>query len=185
MQTKLRKVTWLFVVSLLWTSPMSAATIKTQAETPGKAHASQAHAAPKARYAGVASWYGANRQGRKMANGRKFDRLALTAACWYFPLGTVLRVVNLENGNAVTVTVTDRGPNLRLHRVVDLSEAAAEQLGYLGQGLARVSVIPGISPARVKPEHAEFDVRLVDPLQEKSLLEAAVPLQEAVPDRPN
>ena len=43
---------------------------------------------------------------------------------------------------AVTVTVTDRGPNLRLNRVVDLSEAAAEQLGYIDQGLTRYSLLP-------------------------------------------
>src|SRR5579862_5143437 len=104
MQTKLRIVSLLFVVSLLWTSPMSAANAKSQI--------SKAHTAPNPRYTGVASWYGADRQGRKMADGRKFDRRAMTAACWYYPLGTVIRVVNLSNGNGVTVTVTDRGPNL-------------------------------------------------------------------------
>lgn len=89
-----------------------------------------------------------------MANGARFDRHKLTAASWYFPLGTVLRVVNPLNGNAVMVTVTDRGPNLRLHRVVDLSEAAAEKLGYIGAGLSPVfttMVIP------VETEHANFE----------------------------
>jgi rare lipoprotein A len=159
MQTKLRKVSRLFVVSL-------------------KANVSKAHPAPRPRYTGVASWYGADRQGRKMANGRKFDRRALTAACWYFPLGTVLHVVNLNTGKAVTVTVTDRGPNLRLNRVVDLSEAAAERLGYIGNGLTRVAVTPIFL---AKPEHAEFDVQLAEPFSEAPLVAAAVP----VPNRPN
>lgn len=152
MQTTLRIAGSLFVVGLLWTPPMSAAIAKAQA---GKAHN-----APKPRYVGVASWYGANRQGKKMANGQKFDRRALTAACWYFPLGTTLRVVNLSNGNAVTVTITDRGPNLRLHRVLDLSEAAARQLDYVDGGLTRVFLTPQFVAAL---EHAEFESVLAAP----------------------
>jgi rare lipoprotein A len=174
MQTKLRIVSLLFVVSLLWTSPMSAANAKSQI--------SKAHTAPNPRYTGVASWYGADRQGRKMADGRKFDRRAMTAACWYYPLGTVIRVVNLSNGNGVTVTVTDRGPNLRLNRVVDLSEAAAEQLGYIDRGLTRVFVTP---TALVSPEHAEFDVQLVEPFREKPLLAAADTVPDMLQDTPN
>lgn len=165
MQTKLRILSLLFVVSLLWTSPTSAAN--------AEAKIVKAPHAPKPHYVGVASWYGADRQGRKMANGRKFDRRALTAACWYFPLGTVIRVVNLDNGNAVTVTITDRGPNLRLHRFVDLSEAAARQLGYIDQGLTRVFVAPAAS---VSPEHADFDARLIEPsFSEEPLLTATGP----------
>jgi len=166
MQTKLRILqifSLMFVVSLLWTSPMSAAI--------AKANIVKAHQAPKPHYVGVASWYGADRQGRKMANGRKFDRRKLTAACWYFPLGTVVRVVNLKNGNAVTVTITDRGPNLRLHRVVDLSEAAAQKLGYIDQGLTRVLVVP---TASVRPEHAEIEAQLTEPSSSHEPLLAAI-----------
>jgi len=111
-----------------------------------------------------------------MANGRKFDRRALTAASWYFPLGTVIRVVDLENGNAVTVTITDRGPNLRLHRMVDLSEAAAQRLGYVDRGLTRVFVSP---VASVSPEHAGFDARLVEPTSD-SLLAAVRPAPDTL-----
>ena len=174
MQTKLRileSFSLLFVASLLWTSPMSAAITKANINN-------KAPRALKPRYVGVASWYGADRQGRKMANGRKFDRRALTAACWYYPLGTVVRVVNLKNGDAVTVTITDRGPNLRLNRVVDLSEAAAQQLGYIDQGLTRVFVLP---TATVTPEHAEIDVQLEKPLSGEPLLAATGP----APDMPN
>ncbi len=171
MQTKLRILSLLFVVSLLWTSPMSAAI--------AKANVVKAPHALKPRYVGVASWYGADRQGKKMANGRRFDRRALTAACWYFPLGTVVRVVNLNNGSAVTVTITDRGPNFRLHRVVDLSEAAAQRLGYIDRGLTRVLVTP--TPF-VSPEHAEFNAQLIEPsISQEPLLAATGPS----PDMPN
>ncbi len=172
MQTKLRILrifSLLFVVSLLWTSPMSAAIAKANIVV-------KASHAPKPHYVGVASWYGADRQGRKMANGKNFDRRALTAACWYYPLGTVVRVVNLNNGNAVTVTITDRGPNLRLHRMVDLSEAAAQQLGYIDEGLTHVFVTP---VAKVRPEHAEIDAHLVEPPSEGPLLASTGPARHA------
>jgi len=94
------------------------------------------------RKTGIASWYGGQQQGRKMANGQRFDRREFTAASWVFPLGTVVRVVNVKNGDSVVVTITDRGPNHNLHRVIDLSEAAAKRLDYLGQGLTRVYLYP-------------------------------------------
>lgn len=173
MQTKLRILGWMFVVSLLWTSPMSAAIAKANTNT------IKALRAPKPLYVGVASWYGADRQGKKMANGKKFDRRALTAACWFYPLGTSLRVVNLHNGNAVTVTVTDRGPNLRLHRVVDLSEAAAQQLGYIDQGLTKVFVLPA---SMASLEHAEFEARLVEPVSSDQPLIAETASTPAIPN---
>src|SRR5260370_42607041 len=95
-----------------------------------------------------------------MANGKGFDSRKLTAAAWYVRLGTVLRVVNLENGRSVTVTVTDRGPHFRLHRILDLSEAAAGQLDYVEKGLTRVYVSPVISYV---PQHAELHRTLVEP----------------------
>lgn len=142
MQTKLRFLFLLFVASLLWTSPMSAATQKAKARK--AAHHS------KLLYVGTASWYGKQHQGRKMANGQRFDRHKFTAASWDFPLGTMIRVVNLRNGESVVVRVTDRGPDRRLHRIVDLSEAAAAKLDYIGQGLAPVFLYP-VAPAKTQP----------------------------------
>ena len=95
-----------------------------------------------------------------MANGKRFDRQKLTAASWYFPLGTSIRVVNLKNGESVVVTITDRGPNLRLHRIVDLSEAAARRLNYVGQGLTPVFLYPVVS---INTAPARLDVHLVEP----------------------
>src|SRR5882672_1594386 len=107
MQTKLRVIGLVVLASLLWMTPMAAV-------TPGARVQSKAKKL-KTQYIGTASWYGEQRQGRKMANGKPFDRHKLTAASWYFPLGTTIRVVNVKNGESVVVTITDRGPNLHYH----------------------------------------------------------------------
>ena len=134
MQTKLRVMGFAVVASLLWIIPVSAASRGTQAHSKAKVL--------KVSYIGTASWYGEQRQGKKMANGQRFDYRKLTAASWYFPLGTVIRVVNVKTGDSVMVTITDRGPNLRLHRIVDLSKAAADRLGYVSEGLTPVFLYP-------------------------------------------
>jgi rare lipoprotein A len=134
MQTKLRVLGFVVVASLLWITPMSAVSQRAKVQVKAKKM--------KVQYIGLASWYGAQHQGRKMANGQRFDRHKYTAASWYFPLGTVIRVVNLKNGESVEVTITDRGPNLRLHRILDLSEAAADLLGYVDDGLTPVFLYP-------------------------------------------
>ena len=151
MQTKLRVTGLVVVASLLWMTPLSAVTQGARVQSKAKKL--------KTQYLGTASWYGEQRQGRKMANGKPFDRHKLTAASWYFPLGTTIRVVNVENGESVVVTITDRGPNLRLHRIVDLSEAAAERLGYVGQGLTPVFVYP---VASFDTKAAGFDSGLIE-----------------------
>lgn len=86
----------------------------------------------------TASWYGWDHQGRLMANGRKFDCRKLTCASWRHPLGAILDVS--RDSRSVRVTVTDRGPNHRLHRDIDLSLAAARRLRFERQGVASVSV---------------------------------------------
>jgi rare lipoprotein A len=95
-----------------------------------------------------------------MANGKPFDRRKLTAAAWNLPLGTVLRVVNMKNGKSVVVTVTDRGPHPRLDRAVDLSEAAAEQLGFIREGLTQV-FISRVPQGRL--ENVEIKAQLIEP----------------------
>ena len=152
MQTKLRGVSLVFVAGLLWMSPMFAAQ-----QGPQKA-AKKPASRP---YNGIASWYGKQHQGRKMANGQRFDRHKLTAACWFLPLGTVVRVVNLNNGNAVDVTVADRGPNHRLHRLIDLSEEAATELDFIHDGLASVFLAP---VASVMAEPADLSGQVISPL---------------------
>jgi len=151
MQTQLRILILAVVASLLWTSPTSAG--MQGAKTQNRANSVKIH------YTGTASWYGVQHQGLKMANGKRFDRHKLTAASWYFPLGTTLRVVNVSNGKSVIVKITDRGPNHRLNRIIDLSEAAAEHLDYVGKGLTQVFLYPVPS---FDTKSAPFDSNLVD-----------------------
>jgi len=82
---------------------------------------------------GSASFYGSGFHGRLMANGKRFSRFAMTCAHKTLPLGTVLEVVNPRNHRSVIVTVTDRGPYAK-HRILDLSEAAAREIGITTQG---------------------------------------------------
>src|SRR5262245_55074041 len=88
---------------------------------------------------GEASWYGPDHQGRPTASGEPVDAHKLTAAHRTLPLGTNLLVTNLRNGRTVRVRVNDRGPVVP-GRIIDLSYAAADVLGYLGAGLAPVRI---------------------------------------------
>ena len=86
---------------------------------------------------GGASWYGGGFHGRRTASGERFDMYALTAAHRTLPFGTLVRVHSLVNGRDVDVSITDRGPFSR-NRVIDVSRAAAEELGMLGAGFKEV-----------------------------------------------
>lgn len=88
---------------------------------------------------GVASWYGEQFHGRQAANGERFDMNSLTAAHRTMPLGSVVRVVNLENGKVVHVRINDRGPYVD-GRILDLSRSAAGRLGMAEGGLSKVQV---------------------------------------------
>ena len=88
---------------------------------------------------GVASWYGDREQGRLMASGEPFNEYAMVAAHRILPLGTSVRVTNLQNGRSVVVRVMDRGPRIA-GRVIDLSKAAADHLRFTRQGLAPVRI---------------------------------------------
>lgn len=88
---------------------------------------------------GVASWYGRFFQGKTTASGVPYNENALTCAHRTLPLGSVLKVTNLRNNRSVIVTVNDRGP-MPKDRVIDLSKAAAEDLGFSERGLAPVKV---------------------------------------------
>jgi rare lipoprotein A len=88
---------------------------------------------------GVASWYGESFHGKQAANGELFDMAALTAAHRTFPLGSVVRVVNLANGKHLHVRINDRGPYVN-SRILDLSRGAAVRLGMMEGGLSVVRV---------------------------------------------
>jgi rare lipoprotein A len=88
---------------------------------------------------GIASWYGADFAGRSTASGEIFDPSQLTAAHPSLPFGTILRVTNQQNNKYVTVRVNDRGP-YAAGRIIDVSQAAAEQLDIISTGTAPVKV---------------------------------------------
>jgi rare lipoprotein A len=92
---------------------------------------------------GLASWYGPGFHGEETASGEIFDQRKMVAAHRTLPLGSVIRVTNLENNRRVTLRVIDRGPygrNFRKGTIVDVSRGAARRLGFIKDGLVRVRV---------------------------------------------
>ena len=93
------------------------------------------------RQIGVASWYGGTRwQGKLTASGVRYDEHQLTAAHASLPIGSVVRVTVADTGRSVIVTINDR-PGTR-RRIIDLSRAAAIELGILSRGIAQVTLTP-------------------------------------------
>src|SRR3954466_2919634 len=97
---------------------------------------------------GMASWYGEDHRGRLMANGKRFNPDKFTAASWFYPLGTKVRVSTNEQPQlrrSVIVTITDRGPAKELvrgGRIIDLGHAPFKQLAHPDLGLIEVIVQP-------------------------------------------
>ena len=92
---------------------------------------------------GLASWYGPGFQGNETASGEIFNQREMVAAHRSLPLGSVVRVTNLENGRRVVLRVIDRGPygrNYRKGTIIDVSRGAARRLGFIRDGLVRVRV---------------------------------------------
>jgi rare lipoprotein A len=108
--------------------------VVTVAPTPGKPQT------------GIASWYGPGFHGQATSSGQIYDQHALTAAHQTLPLGTRVRVTNLDTGKAVDVDVNDRGPFAK-GRVIDLSYEAARTVGMIGPGTARVRIEVVARPA--------------------------------------
>ncbi len=103
---------------------------------------------------GIASWYGPAFAGRRTASGAPFRQQAFTAAHLWLPFSTLVRVTNLANGRSVDVIVNDRGP-YREGRIIDLSEAAAEALGMIRSGLAKVLVTARVGRFEKTPPRAQ------------------------------
>lgn len=89
--------------------------------------------------AGIASYYGKRFHGRLTANGERFNMNAMTAAHKTLPFGTRVRVTHARNGKSVVVRINDRGPFIR-GRTIDLSRAAAQRIGMISSGHARVKL---------------------------------------------
>jgi rare lipoprotein A len=117
---------------------------------------------------GKASYYANKFHGRRTSSGEFFNQDSLTCAHRTLPFGTYLKVKNQKNGKEVIVRVNDRGPFVK-GRVVDLSRAAAEQIGMLQSGVATVEVVQVEKP--VFPEMPPFEVplfQMYDVLLDKS-----------------
>ncbi len=86
---------------------------------------------------GMASWYGGVRDGHRTASGEIFDKTLLTACHRTLPFGTLVKVIDIASGRSVVVRINDRGV-LSPDRIIDLSSAAADELGILRAGVAKV-----------------------------------------------
>lgn len=123
---------------------------------------------------GIASWYGEEFAGRTTANGEIFDPSLLTAAHRTFPFGTVLDIKNEKTSQTVRVRVNDRGPYIG-NRMIDLSYAAAQQIGLIepGIGTVVVTVVKVGSGEREPP--APFDVTIAEAPKTAPIVSAGDP----------
>ena len=129
----------------MWTTNVGTAAITARLDPPAprppvavKAAAPEKRGRAKGKFfRGVASWYGSVWNGRPTASGEIFQETAMTACHASLPFGTLVRVINLRNHRSVVVRINDRGLE-GTGRLIDLSSAAAEQIGMLHAGLAPV-----------------------------------------------
>ncbi len=133
LKAELSKSAFVCLLAVLILCPLVSSAQKAQADTTGRTKKTSRV------FYGQASFYANKFQGRKTASGEIFDQKKLTCACNVLPLGTWVKVTNLRNGKTVIVKVNDRiHPKMR--RVVDLTRAAAQKLGFISRGLTRVKV---------------------------------------------
>jgi len=88
---------------------------------------------------GIASYYGKEFHRKLTANGQKFNMYKVSAAHKTLPLGTRVKVTNLNNGKSIRLTINDRGP-FKKGRILDLSYKAAQKLGFVNQGTTKVRI---------------------------------------------
>ena len=104
---------------------------------------------------GIASWYGPNFHGKYTSNGERYNMYAKTAAHKTWPMDTMVRVTNLQNGRSTIVRINDRGPFVR-GRVIDCSYAAGKELGLDKSGIAKVELeVVGFAGKVTKSERGE------------------------------
>lgn len=94
---------------------------------------------PEYNEVGLASWYGPGFHGGKTANGEEFDKHSMTAAHKTLPLPSIVKVTMLDTGKSAYVRINDRGPFSK-GRIIDLSYAAAKEIGLIRKGVAKVRV---------------------------------------------
>jgi rare lipoprotein A len=121
------------------TATATAPNIDAEGKLPPEIFNISADAKPILIESGIASWYGAPYHNRRGSNGEIYNMHAMTAAHRTFPLGSIVRVTNPANGTSAMVRITDRGPFIE-GRIIDLSQAAAKQIGLIQKGTAPVRV---------------------------------------------
>ena len=139
-----------------WIAPTLAATVLAALLAGGTVRSA---GKPTAQF-GLASWYGPGFHGEETASGEIFDQREMVAAHRTLPLGSVIRVTNLENGRRVTLRVIDRGPygkNFRTGTVVDVSRGAARRLRFIDDGWTRVRIDVLSSPGRRQRRTPQVD----------------------------
>jgi len=119
---------------------------------------------------GISSWYGPNFHGKQTSNGERYNMHAKTAAHKTWPMDTMVKVTNLQNGRSTVVRINDRGPFVK-GRIIDCSYAAGKELGLDKMGIAKVKIeVVGFagkvqSPKKIalqKATHTETSVKLND-----------------------
>jgi len=106
---------------------------------------------------GIASFYADKFEGRTTANGEIYYHSKKTAAHRALPFGSIVKVTNLENNKVVVVRINDRGPFVD-NRIIDLSKSAAQELDFIGKGLAdvKIEVIASIDDIPDKKENKQL-----------------------------
>ncbi len=134
------------------------------------------------RQEGIASWYGAEFEGRPTASGERFDSRLLTAAHPTLPFGTVVKVTNAHNGKSVTVRVNDRGPFVAA-RIIDLSRAAGEKLDMVVTGTAPVVVeaVVASAPPSIPPSATLIPAPLPAAAEASTTVSAAATVSASAP----
>lgn len=132
----MRKIILLFLLIAFFLQNVNAQKSVAKKHTPAKEKKSSKRKIVKY---GIASYYAKKFEGRPTRNDEIYNSAKYTAACNVLPLGTWIKVTNLRNHRTVIVRINDR-MNAKNKRLVDLSKAAARDLGFLGRGLAKVKV---------------------------------------------
>lgn len=129
---------------------------------------------------GTASYYW---QGKGTASGERFNANALTAAHRSLPFNTKVKVTNLRNGRSVVVRINDRGPFIR-SRIIDVSRAAASELGFTGRGLTqvRIAVLGAEEPVRAETVAASEPAKTDDTAKGRTRVAELTPPAPAAAD---
>ena len=123
---------------------------------------------------GIASWYGPKFHGKKTANGEVFNQNAISAAHKTLPIPSIVTVTNLENNKKLEIRINDRGPFVR-GRIIDLSKKAAEILGVLKSGTAKVRVrINEEKSRKIAMDYENYEVFVSDAGQSEKVLKKEI-----------